>query len=196
MTIGEQLKKKRIELQMSQEVAADKAGISRRTLAYYESGERTPNAENLLILCNLYGLNINELIVRDINENENKDDVPVNANKDDALAKIDRYLQYERDKKETIRKTAFMIAIIVSIFAAFICAVLIILKFVLMNLYNYSFSEASAQMWTSLFNALITFVNDPDVKGFPIVSVSILCFIVLGWGIYFIIKKIKKNINK
>ena len=46
MTIGEQLKKKRIELQMSQEVAADKAGISRRTLAYYESGERTPNAEN------------------------------------------------------------------------------------------------------------------------------------------------------
>ena len=196
MTIGEQLKKKRIELQMSQEVAADKAGISRRTLAYYESGERTPNAENLLILCNLYGLNINELIVRDINENENKEDVPVNANKDDALAKIDRYLQYERDKKETIRKTAFMIAIIVSIFAAFICVVLIILKFVLMNLYNYSFSEASAQMWTSLFNALITFVNDPDVKGFPIVSVSILCFIVLGWGIYFIIKKIKKNINK
>ena len=196
MTIGEQLKKKRIELQMSQEVAADKAGISRRTLAYYESGERTPNAENLLILCNLYGLNINELIVRDINENENKEDAPVNANKDDALAKIDRYLQYERDKKETIRKTAFMAAIIVSIFAAFICVVLIILKFVLMNLYNYSFSEASAQMWTSLFNALITFVNDPDVKGFPIVSVSILCFIVLGWGIYFIIKKIKKNINK
>lgn len=196
MTIGEQLKKKRIELQMSQEVAADKAGISRRTLAYYESGERTPNAENLLILCNLYGLNINELIVRDINENENKEDAPVNANKVDALAKIDRYLQYERDKKETIRKTAFMIAIIVSIFAAFICVVLIILKFVLMNLYNYSFSEASAQMWTSLFNALITFVNDPDVKGFPIVSVSILSFIVLGWGIYFIIKKIKKNINK
>ena len=196
MTIGEQLKKKRIELQMSQEVAADKAGISRRTLAYYESGERTPNAENLLILCNLYGLNINELLVRDINENENKEDVQVNAHKVDALAKIDRYLKYERDKKETIRKTAFMIAIIVSIFAAFICAVLIILKFVLMNLYNYSFSEASAQMWTSLFNALITFVNDPDVKGFPIVSVSILCFIVLGWGIYFIIKKIKKNINK
>lgn len=196
MTIGEQLKKKRIELQMSQEVAADKAGISRRTLAYYESGERTPNAENLLILCNLYGLNINELIVRDINENENKEDAPVNTSKDDALAKIDRYLQYERDKKETIRKTAFMTAIIVSIFAAFVCVVLIVLKFVLMNLYNYSFSEASAQMWTSLFNALITFVNDPDVKGFPIVSVSILCFIVLGWGIYFVIKKIKKNINK
>ena len=195
MTIGEQLKKKRIELQMSQEVAADKAGISRRTLAYYESGERTPNAENLLILCNLYGLNINELIVRDINENENKEEVPANNNVD-ALAKIDRYLQYERDKKEAIRKTAFMIAIIASIFAAFICAVLIVLKFVLMNVYNYSFSEASAQMWTSLFNALITFVNDPDVKGFPIVSVSILCFIVLGWGIYFVIKKIKKNINK
>lgn len=195
MTIGEQLKKKRIELQMSQEVAADKAGVSRRTLAYYESGERTPNAENLLILCNLYGLNINELIVRDINDNEQKEDVTVSTN-DDALAKIDRYLQYERDKKETIRKTAFMVALIASIFAAFICIILIVLKFVLMNLYNYSFSEASAQMWTSLFNALITFVNDPDVKGFPIVSVSILCFIVIGWGIYFIVKRVKKNINK
>ena len=180
---------------MSQEVAADKAGISRRTLAYYESGERTPNAENLLILCNLYGLNINELIVRDINDNEQKEDTAISTN-DDALAKIDKYLQYERDKKETIKKTAFMVALIASIFAAFICVILIVLKFVLMNVYNYSFSEASAQMWTSLLNALISFVNDPDVKGFPIVSVSILCFIVIGWGIYFVVKKIKKNINK
>lgn len=180
---------------MSQEVAADKAGISRRTLAYYESGERTPNAENLLILCNLYGLNINELIVRDINENELKEETNVSTN-EDALAKIDRYLQYERDKKETIKKTAFMVALIVSIFAAFICVILIVLKFVLMNAYNYSFSEASAQMWTSLFNVLIAFVNDPDVKGFPIISVSILCFIVIGWGIYFVIKKVKKDMNK
>ena len=191
MTIGEQLKKKRIELQMSQEVAADKAGISRRTLAYYETGERTPNAENLLILCNLYALNINDLIVKEINENESNKNV-TNENNSDVLDRIDRYLQHERDKKETIKKVTFMVALIVSIAALVVCVFLMILKFVLMGRYGYSFSEATAEMWTSLFNALIVFVNDPKVIGFPIVSITIISVIVLGWTAYFIIKKVKK----
>ena len=176
---------------MSQEVAADKAGISRRTLAYYETDERTPNAENLLNLCNLYGLNINDLIVKEINENENNKNI-ANENNSDVLDKIDRYLQYEREKKDAIKKVTFMVALIVSIIAFVICVFLTILKFVLMGSYGYSFSEATAEMWTSLFNALIVFVNDPKVIGFPIVSITIISVIVLGWMEYFIIKKIKK----
>ena len=129
--------------------------------------------------------------IKDINENEIK---PESSNEQniDVLSKIDKYLQHEREKKESIKKVTFMVALIVSIIALVICIFLTILKFVLMGLYDYSFSEATAEMWTSLFNALIVFVNDPNVIGFPIVSITIISLIIFGWGTYFIIKKIKK----
>lgn len=192
MSISEQLKKKRIELQMSQEVAADKAGISRRTLAYYETGERIPNAENLLILCNLYGLNVNELIDKDINE---KDKVVADSDgKNNAvLTKIDRYLQFQQDKRDNFRKGAFYTALIISIITTLTLIVLITLKFVLMSSYGYNISEATASMWTSLLNAMITFVNDPNVQGFPVLSVTIFSAMVIGWSIYIISRKVRKN---
>ena len=62
MTIAEQLKKKRKELGLSQEYVADKVGLSRRALAYYEAGERIPNAEVLFLLCNFYAIDIKNLV--------------------------------------------------------------------------------------------------------------------------------------
>ena len=99
MTIAEQLKKKRKELDLSQEFVADKVGISRRTLAYYESGERIPNAENLILLCNFYFLDINKLISQDINIAENIKSNDNDNNSNEIIAKIDEYLNLEKAKK-------------------------------------------------------------------------------------------------
>ena len=41
---------------------ANEVGLARRSLAYYESGERIPNAEILMKLCEFYSLDINSLI--------------------------------------------------------------------------------------------------------------------------------------
>lgn len=194
MTIAEQLKKKRKELDLSQEFVADKVGISRRTLAYYESGERIPNAENLILLCNFYSLDINKLISQDINIAENINSNDNNSN--EVIAKIDEYLNLEKAKKESFNKGMFYFALILSIVITIIVLALAILRFVLMSKYDFSFSEATAKMWTSLFETLIKFVNDPTVKFLPVLSIIIISIILICWIIYFLIKFIKKLRNK
>lgn len=194
MTIAEQLKKKRKELDLSQEFVADKVGISRRTLAYYESGERIPNAENLILLCNFYSLDINKLISQDINIAENIKSNDNNSN--EIIAKIDEYLNLEKAKKESFNKGMFYFALIISIVITVIVLALAILRFVLMSKYDFSFSEATAKMWTSLFETLIKFVNDPTVKFLPVLSIIIISIILICWIIYFLIKLIKKIRNK
>ena len=195
MTIAEQLKKKRKELDLSQEFVADKVGISRRTLAYYESGERIPNAENLILLCNFYSLDINKLISQDINIAENINNSNDN-DRNDIIAKIDEYLNLEKAKKESFNKGMFYFALILSIVITIIVLALAILRFVLMSKYDFSFSEATAKMWTSLFETLIKFVNDPTVKFLPVLSIIIISIILICWIIYFLIKFIKKLRNK
>lgn len=194
MTIAEQLKKKRKELDLSQEFVADKVGISRRTLAYYESGERIPNAENLILLCNFYSLDINKLISQDINIAENINSNDNNSN--EIISKIDEYLNLEKAKKESFNKGMFYFALIISIVITVIVLALAILRFVLMSKYDFSFSEATAKMWTSLFETLIKFVNDPTVKFLPVLSIIIISIILICWIIYFLIKLIKKIRNK
>lgn len=195
MTIAEQLKKKRKELDLSQEFVADKVGISRRTLAYYESGERIPNAENLILLCNFYSLDINKLISQDINIAENINNSNDN-DRNDIIAKIDEYLNLEKAKKESFNKGMFYFALILSVVITIIVLALAILRFVLMSKYDFSFSEATAKMWTSLFETLIKFVNDPTVKFLPVLSIIIISIILICWIIYFLIKFIKKLRNK
>ena len=194
MTIAEQLKKKRKELDLSQEFVADKVGTSRRTLAYYESGERIPNAENLILLCNFYSLDINKLISQDINIAENIKSNDNNSN--EIIAKIDEYLNLEKAKKESFNKGMFYFALIISIVITVVVLALAILRFVLMSKYDFSFSEATAKMWTSLFETLIKFVNDPTVKFLPVLSIIIISIILICWIIYFLIKLIKKIRNK
>ena len=195
MTIAEQLKKKRKELDLSQEFVADKVGISRRTLAYYESGERIPNAENLILLCNFYSLDINKLISQDINIAENINNSNDN-DRNDIIAKIDEYLNLEKAKKESFNKGMFYFDLILSVVITIIVLALAILRFVLMSKYDFSFSEATAKMWTSLFETLIKFVNDPTVKFLPVLSIIIISIILICWIIYFLIKFIKKLRNK
>lgn len=196
MTIAEQLKKKRKELDLSQEFVADKVGISRRTLAYYESGERIPNAENLILLCNFYSLDINKLISQDINIAENIKSNDNDNNSNEIIAKIDEYLNLEKAKKESFNKGMFYFALILSVAITIIVLALAILRFVLMSKYDFSFSEATAKMWTSLFETLIKFVNDPTVKFLPVLSIIIISIILICWIIYFLIKLIKKLRNK
>ena len=195
MTIAEQLKKKRKKLDLSQEFVADKVDISRRTLAYYESGERIPNAENLILLCNFYSLDINKLISQDINIAENNNNSNDN-DRNDIIAKIDEYLNLEKAKKESFNKGMFYFALILSVVITIIVLALAILRFVLMSKYDFSFSEATAKMWTSLFETLIKFVNDPTVKFLPVLSIIIISIILICWIIYFLIKFIKKLRNK
>ncbi len=187
MTIAEQLKKSRAEKGLSQEAVANEVGLSRRTLAYYESGERIPNAEILMKLCEFYSLDINNLISSGMEKKDNQENKdPLDSYK--MMAKIDEYLTLEKAKKQAFSKGMFYFALIATIIIMAFVVFTVILKFTLMGMYGYAFSEATAKMWTSLFETMIQFVNDPNVIALPLVSIVITSCLALGWGIYFAIR--------
>lgn len=190
MTIAEQLKNGRTEKRLSQAEVADMVGISRRTLSYYESGERTPNAETLSKLCDLYSIPLETVISSDMGISESSE----KPDKDESLqTKIDEYLAFERQKKQAIRKGALIFFAIASAVVLLALLVLCILRFRLAAIYGYTFSEATAALWTGLFQALIEFVNNETVQDVPVASIVVASVILLSWGVYFLIRYIKRK---
>lgn len=62
MKIGERIRQLRTEKKLSQEALAGELGISRQAVAKWESGDSTPSAKNLIQLCNLFHLSLDELM--------------------------------------------------------------------------------------------------------------------------------------
>lgn len=185
MTIAEQLKAGRTNAGLSQEEVAEKVGISRRTVAYYENGERTPNADILLKLCEVYSIRIDSLITSGMGEEKGKED--------DLKASIDEYLRFQRSREQAFKKGIFIALACVSAIILFVLLLACILRFYLAAVYGYEFSQATAALWTGFFNVLIEFVNNETTQNVPVFSILIASCILLGWGIYFLIRLIKKR---
>ena len=68
MTLGELLKQRRLEHELSQEQVADHLGISRQAVAKWEGNQTSPSADNLLALASLYQVSLDELVGRKVEE--------------------------------------------------------------------------------------------------------------------------------
>ncbi len=64
MTFPEHLLKLRLSNGLSQQAAADIAGIALRTYQYYERGQREPIASTLIALADYYDMSLDELVCR------------------------------------------------------------------------------------------------------------------------------------
>lgn len=62
MRFAEKLKKARKEYGMSQEVLADKLGVSRQAVTKWETDKGLPDIENMLIISKLFGISLDELL--------------------------------------------------------------------------------------------------------------------------------------
>jgi len=63
MLFGEKLKKLRIDARLSQNELAEKLGVTRRSIIYYESGKRYPKTRDIIInLASLFGVSVDYLI--------------------------------------------------------------------------------------------------------------------------------------
>lgn len=62
LTLGQQLKKRRNELNMSIEELAQRAGISSRAIDYIEADKRSPGASVKEALCQVLGITIQEIV--------------------------------------------------------------------------------------------------------------------------------------
>ncbi len=63
---GEVLKAARKRKHYTQDELADKIGVSKVTICWYENGERTPTYDNLIKLCDVLGISLNEISGRDV----------------------------------------------------------------------------------------------------------------------------------
>lgn len=61
-SLGEILREKRVEKNMTQEFVAEQLGVSRQAVSKWESGKTDPSTSNLLSLCKLYGIEANKLL--------------------------------------------------------------------------------------------------------------------------------------
>lgn len=83
MTIGETLKEKRTENQLTQEQLSEKIFVSRKTISNWETGKTTPDIDSLIRLADLFNLSLDNLLLEgsDIVENIKKIEAAKSANK-------------------------------------------------------------------------------------------------------------------
>lgn len=62
MTLGENIKKRREELKLSQEYVAEQLGVSRQAVSKWETGQSEPTASNLIQLAEIFKVNLSELV--------------------------------------------------------------------------------------------------------------------------------------
>ena len=62
MIINTQIKKHRLEMNMSQDKLAEKMFISRQSISKWENGETLPSVENLIILSEILEIPLDELV--------------------------------------------------------------------------------------------------------------------------------------
>ena len=85
MTLGERLLKYRTDAKMSQDVLAEKIGVTRQTISKWETDQSAPEFNKILPLCELYGITTDELIkgeteIKDVEEGDEttKQELPYN----------------------------------------------------------------------------------------------------------------------
>ena len=66
MPLGERLKALRNQIGFSQEMVAERVGVSRQAVTKWESGQTIPTGENLAALAELYAISLDELMERTI----------------------------------------------------------------------------------------------------------------------------------
>ena len=81
MNLSENLKKIRKENNLSQEQLAEKLGVSRQSVSKWESGQAYPEMDKMLQLCEMFNLNIDDLLNQDIKDINSKKKSKININK-------------------------------------------------------------------------------------------------------------------
>ena len=68
MDVGNQIRERRTRLGISQEELAQKLYVSRVTVSHWETGKTLPDVQSMLLLANLFGTTIDEMVRGDVGE--------------------------------------------------------------------------------------------------------------------------------
>ena len=70
MNIGQQIRKYRERDEYSQEYLAEKLYVSRQTISNWENEKSYPDIHNLLVMCELFDISLDDLVRGDLNSNK------------------------------------------------------------------------------------------------------------------------------
>lgn len=118
MRFGENLKNLRKQRKISQEKLAEKVGVSRQSVSKWETGESYPEMNNILILCDIFHCNINELV------NENLLDI--NSLDEEIKMSVVKFKKEQQKKMKGISKAIYIISRVAQILILVSVAVLLI----------------------------------------------------------------------
>ena len=118
MRFGENLKNLRKQRKISQEKLAEKVGVSRQSVSKWETGESYPEMNNILILCDIFHCNINELV------NENLLDI--NSLDEEIKMSVVKFKKEQQNKMKGISKAIYIISRVAQILILVSVAVLLI----------------------------------------------------------------------
>ncbi|MBQ6841155.1 MAG: helix-turn-helix transcriptional regulator [Bacilli bacterium] len=81
MNLSENIKKIRKENNLSQEQLAEKLGVSRQSVSKWESGQAYPEMDKVIQICDLFNLNMDELMKSDLTDVRESKQSKANINK-------------------------------------------------------------------------------------------------------------------
>ena len=110
MKFGDNLRRLRKSKKISQEVLAEKVGVSRQSVSKWETGESYPEMNNILQLCKIFHCKINDLVNDTITDIESLDDDIKNS-----------VVKFKKDKQKKIKLLSKAIVIISRIFRIIFC---------------------------------------------------------------------------
>ena len=128
MKFGDNLKNLRKSKKLSQEVLAEKVGVSRQSVSKWETGEAYPEMNNILILCKIFHCNINELV----------NDSLMDVNSLDEEIKMS-VVKFKEEKQRTVKglsKAIYIVARIIQYLVAVAMILLILSMIVIPFLFN------------------------------------------------------------
>ena len=109
MKFGENLCYLRKSAKMSQEVLAEKVGVSRQSVSKWENGEAYPEMDNILKICKIFHCKINDLVHEDIQDIDSLDE--------EIKMKVVKFEKEKQKKLKVISKIIYIISKIGSIVA-------------------------------------------------------------------------------
>ena len=139
--LANNLKKLRKDNNLSQEQLADKLGVSRQAISKWESGSAYPEMEKIIQICQLFDININDLLNNDIKEVKNEKEVKNNINK-----YLDDFLNFISKTINMFSSFSFKMKV-KCLFEQFIVISVIILLFMIIN-----------SILTGIFSNIISFL--------------------------------------
>ena len=102
MKFGDNLKKLRKSKNISQEVLAEKVGVSRQSVSKWETGEAYPEMNNILQLCKIFHCYINDLV--------NDNIVDIDSLDEEVKMSVVKFKKDKQKKVKVLSKIVFVIA--------------------------------------------------------------------------------------